>query len=454
MGADGATIGAQIHNKRRFIIMATEKILNTRVQLKYDSYAAWDAVKATFKPLKGEICIVNPGTKLNDASTTPCLMKVGDGTNFFKDLQWVSAIAADVYAWAKKPTPDWTDFPALPITVIDNETGKFVTDVEYSENQITIHRADAANSLNATDDDVVILTVDKNTGDITIDGKHKEYGKAGATTDATGNATEAGSSVTIKVPNISVDKYGHTQFNGETSHTITIPSEVAVGKGDITITGENGLSGSGTFNVNQDTDTEVKISHGAKPVTGTKQAATAGSGRTYVTEVLVDDYGHIAGVKTATESDQDLSNYKIKQTAVQDPTANGNATAFIDSISQDENGNITVSKKNITAEDLGLTKVMEFLGTTSTAIANDSTTNPVRIDDTDVTAGKGDVVLYGTKEFVFDGTKWKELGDQGSHALKSITITGNDGLTGGGDLTQNRTIGIANSGVTTAKIND
>lgn len=76
----------------------------TRIQLKYDSYQNWDAVKATFKPLKGELCVVNPGDKLNDATTVPCLLKVGDGEHFFKDLPWISATAADVYAWAKCKT--------------------------------------------------------------------------------------------------------------------------------------------------------------------------------------------------------------------------------------------------------------------------------------------------------------------------------------------------------------
>lgn len=75
----------------------------TRIQLKYDSYSAFEAVKDTFKPLKGELCIVNPGTDLADAGSTniPCLMKVGDGEHFWKDLPWVSATAADVYKWAK-----------------------------------------------------------------------------------------------------------------------------------------------------------------------------------------------------------------------------------------------------------------------------------------------------------------------------------------------------------------
>ena len=68
----------------------------TRIQLKYDSWANWSTVKDTFKPLKGEVCVVNPGE-----NSTSCLLKVGDGEKFFGALPWVEAPAADVYAWAK-----------------------------------------------------------------------------------------------------------------------------------------------------------------------------------------------------------------------------------------------------------------------------------------------------------------------------------------------------------------
>lgn len=87
--------------------MAENKILNTRVQLKYDLYSEWQKVESTFKPFKGEVCIVNPGANLSDATTVPCLMKVGDGEKLFKDLPWVSALAADVYEWAKKPEEEF-----------------------------------------------------------------------------------------------------------------------------------------------------------------------------------------------------------------------------------------------------------------------------------------------------------------------------------------------------------
>lgn len=74
---------------------------------------------------------------------------------------------------------------------------------------------------------------------------------------------------------------------------------------------------------------------------------TAGEGRKYLTSVTTDGYGHITGFTTATETDQDLSNFKIKQAAVEDPDADGKSLEFIDSISQNENGEIAVTKKSV-----------------------------------------------------------------------------------------------------------
>jgi hypothetical protein len=47
------------------------------------------------------------------------------------------------------------------------------------------------------------------------------------------------------------------------------------------------------------------------------------------------------------DSGHALSEYKTKQTPVTDPTASGYTLAFIDSISQDANGEITVTKKTV-----------------------------------------------------------------------------------------------------------
>ena len=95
---------------------------------------------------------------------------------------------------------------------------------------------------------------------------------------------------------------------------------------------------------------------------------------------------------------------------------------------------------NITAADLGLTNAMHFLGTTTTVLTDGSKTNPITISSASVTAVSGDVVLYGSQEYIFNGSTWELFGDEGSYALNSITITGSGALGGGGNLTGNRTI--------------
>ena len=91
--------------------------------------------------------------------------------------------------------------------------------------------------------------------------------------------------------------------------------------------------------------------------------------------------------------------------------------------------------------DLGLTNAMVFRGV---SIKDPLGAEGAEIEGEEkpasVTFKAGDVVLYSTKEYVYNGTKWIELGDEGSHALKTITIAGADGLTGGGTLEANREI--------------
>lgn len=84
----------------------TTKTLKTRIQLKYDTLANWNAVADTFVPNKGEVCFVEIPTGDATATTAPTvLFKVGDGTKTWGALKWASALAADVYGWAKAASP-------------------------------------------------------------------------------------------------------------------------------------------------------------------------------------------------------------------------------------------------------------------------------------------------------------------------------------------------------------
>lgn len=81
-----------------------EKILNTRVLLKYDTLENWNSSSLILK--RGELAIVTLGTTVDgttagEVNQHPVLFKVGDNAHTFAQLPYASALAADVYAWAK-----------------------------------------------------------------------------------------------------------------------------------------------------------------------------------------------------------------------------------------------------------------------------------------------------------------------------------------------------------------
>ncbi len=59
-------------------------------------------------------------------------------------------------------------------------------------------------------------------------------------------------------------------------------------------------------------------------------------------------------------------------------------------------------------------------GETTTPLADNATTNPIVIDGQSYTAQPNDAVIYGSKEFLFDGTKWHEFGDLSGLSSKDI----------------------------------
>ena len=94
----------------------------------------------------------------------------------------------------------------------------------------------------------------------------------------------------------------------------------------------------------------------------------------------------------------------------------------------------------IDSKTSGLTGAMHFKGVSSTAITDGGTQNPTINNSVVSTKNSGDVVLYNSQEFVWTGSAWELLGDESSYALKTISVTGGDGLSGGGTLTEDRTI--------------
>lgn len=86
-------------------------------------------------------------------------------------------------------------------------------------------------------------------------------------------------------------------------------------------------------------------------------------------------------------------------------------------------GTIYAIKDEYAREQISaLSGAMEFLGVTTTPISDGSSTNPIVIAGESVTAKAGDVVIYGSSEYVFSAAdnKWHEFGSTGS--LKALAF--------------------------------
>ena len=108
--------------------MAQDKILQTRISLKYDTYANWHSKNPTL--LEGEVAVVVVPDPVGTISNVPTvLFKVGDGAKKFDELPWVSGPAGDVYAWAK--AKDKPSYEASEITGLDTFVSNKDTDTQY-----------------------------------------------------------------------------------------------------------------------------------------------------------------------------------------------------------------------------------------------------------------------------------------------------------------------------------
>lgn len=107
--------------------------IQTRISLKYDSYEKWTSKNPVL--LKGEVAIatIPAGANTNPAmqNLPNVVMKVGDGTSQYNALPFVSALAADVYEWAKaasKPSYDISEISSAleyRLATIDGTNHKY-----------------------------------------------------------------------------------------------------------------------------------------------------------------------------------------------------------------------------------------------------------------------------------------------------------------------------------------
>lgn len=412
-----------------------EKTLNTRIKLKYDTASNWaktDAAGkgANFVPKAGEVCFV----QVNDSvasSTSEVTFKVGDGTHKFSELPYGSGKASDVYSWAK----------ASGITVEDSGTGPLVSGVKWENDKLVIEKTDTvdgsieiANNLRVDGILTTVYGIQKFDGNLLKVPKGTEEGpnKLALTTDIP---------TALKNPNAIGGT--DTQYSGD---TVMYAADWDYDGDDSSskkreITAYSGIELGTTAKTLATLTTDTKtFTVSAKIPTGESSITDSSTSANYPQTKAVASYvkGKFDGLATVATSGSynDLTNKPAINNGTLTVKAEGTTKG---TFTANQSGNTEI---DIKASDLGLSSAMKFIGTTTTAISDGQTVGEITLSDgTKVTPTMGNVVLYGHKEFIVtNNSKWEELGDESSHALKTITITGTGALSGGGSLEANRTI--------------
>lgn len=410
-----------------------EKLLQTRIQLKYDTYANWMTNNPILKA--GEVAIATiPASESNSFAPVVkdnlpnVVIKVGDGTSNYRTLKFVSGLAADVYAWAKAATkPEYaaTEITGLD-TYIDNAIGDHA-EIQDTDTQYTIVPGTGtyvyklmSRGKGETAYSNQVALIDLSDIDTRLDALEAAVGEGGSVAQQI--ATEIG-----KLD--SADSAVTGQFVTAVSETdgVISVSRAALQETDIPTLQISKVSGLQTaLDSKQDNLT----------FDGTYNAST----------------NKVATVSTVTTAID-----KLDSTG-----ATAETGEVISAVSQTD-GVITVSKKTLTAEDIPTlttdklsdfaTKHAEKQDVLGFAGQYNKTSNPVAtksyvdsavadlngamhfegvvtgatFEEAIAASGKtfvaGDVVLYGVDEYVYDGSEWHTLGNESIYALKTDVST-------------------------------
>lgn len=378
----------------------TNKVFQTRIQLKYDTYKNWSTNNPILKA--GEMAIATVAAGEQELTNLPnIVLKVGDGTSHYNDLKFVSALAADVHEWAKaktKPAYDATEITGLQKFITDNSD--FDTDTQYQLVAVTgatykyqLQSRAFANGAWGEWADVDGQVIDFSGADTRLKSLEKTVA------DLTGDAGGIQGAIAAAIDGLDTTKI---QTAGADGLALGIVQENGV------ITGISGSIAAGTYDAAGAAKTvedklnplitaaKTQADKGVTDAAAAKKAADAASTK-------VDDA--IAGL--------DYTAYAAGEAA-------GTTVSFVGTISETD-GVISAEKRDLvfaSAYDPETNKAATVADITTAVADLNGAMHYVGKEDklpTDVSKYKaGDVIIVGIKEYVFDGTKFDELGDEGA----------------------------------------
>lgn len=391
---------------------------NTRISLKYDTYANWHANNPVL--LKGELAIVEVPASTGVAQNEPTyLLKVGNGTDHFDDLKWISGHAADVYAWAKASTkPTYT---ATEITGLDDYISGKVEDTN-TKYQIV-----------------------KN-GNMGFKLQSQEKG-VGTWTDV--------NEITLTAPVYTLDEgstNGTVAFNGE-----DVPVH---GLGSAAYTESSAYDAAGAAAGVQTTLTgttsdasTVNTIYGAKKYADEKVAAAQTAAEGHADELIaaLDSDGQTAGtgevisvvtqadgvitVQKKTLAEADIPALTTAKITGLDTALAGKQDKLVFNTAYNASSNKAATMADVNKAVSGLSGAMHYVGESTTDPAGGTATVEGHEDWT-----SGDVVTYNAKEYVYDGENWRELGDESSFAVKGSIVDAD--IAAGANIAQSKIAGL------------
>lgn len=245
------------------------------------------------------------------------------------------------------------------------------------------------------------------------------------TYDAQGHITDKGTTTMTMPANPNTDTHWTTGITagetGTTSNSATTNGNTFIKiKDNSTHRGQIKLVGSGATSVSSNAEGVITISSTDNNTTYGSMSVSEGTTGTATTNRVLTA-ANLKGIINAhapTKTGGGASGtwgISVSGNAASASKVNNKLT--VGSKSYDGSAAVTIE-----ASDLGLASAMLFLGTTTTAITDGATTNPVTIGDSNKTVTAGNVVLYGSKEFVWTGSAWEELGNEGSYKIVQAAV--------------------------------
>ena len=422
------------------------KNLNTRIALKYDSYENWTHHNPIL--LKGEIAIAElpasenkSGTgEPNAAGSTPAiqnapniLIKVGDGTNHYNDLKFVSALAADVYSWAKaatKPTYSASEITGLDKyisgVIQDTNTQYRIVAVDGVAYSYKLQKKDISDADYTDVDGSIISLTDV---DARLDALETAIGDNGTVQEKINAAIGALDNDDAAVANQFVTEVKETDGVIAVKRAALVEADIpalsqskVTGLIDALASKQDNLEFAGTYNASTNkVATESAISS-AIAALDSQTAQDAASATKVVAEVTQAD-GIVTVQKVAVANIlpdvEDTENgfvVAVSQTDGKIAVTHKAATEVLGfEGNYDKTSNPIATRQYVLDSVADLNGAMHFIGV--------STTDPNGESGPTITGvasfKAGDVVVFGYDEYVFNGTKWLALGNESIYAKKT-----------------------------------